>query len=77
MAQVANTTLQAVALMPGGGFGPCAVTMEVLLGEHECTNCVRLKTSASKGDSVLPTQENMFYSNSRTWDRHSDPSHTD
>jgi len=77
MAQVANATLQAVALMPGGGFGPCAVTMKALLGEHECTNRVRLKTSASEGDGVPPTRENPFYSNGRTWDRHSDPSRTD
>ena len=59
MAQVANATLQAV-----GGFGPRAVTMEALLGEHEHTNRVGLKTSMSEGDGVLPTQENPFNS---TW----------
>ena len=57
------------ALMMEGSFGLGMVKMEPLPDKHEDMNCVCLETGMSERDSVLPTQENSFNSNSRTYKR--------
>jgi hypothetical protein len=47
-------------------FGSGILEVEVLLDKHESPDCVKLESSTSERNCVLPTRKYLFYRNCRT-----------